>query len=44
MEKNVESSCTNEHDIQHMHSTRAAGWALPCLIQMGMLLKAEPSC
>ena len=23
MEKNVESSCTNEHDIQHMHSTRA---------------------
>ena len=27
-----------------MHSTRAAGWALPCLIQMGMLLKAEPSC
>ena len=34
MEKDVESSCTREHNIQHMHSTRAAGWALPCLIQM----------
>ena len=25
-------------------STLAARWALPCLIQMGMLLEAEPTC
>ena len=30
--------------IQHMHSTLAAGWAIPCLIQMGTLLEAEPTC
>ena len=43
VEKNVESSCTNEHDIRTCTAS-AAGWALPCLIQMGMLLNAEPFC
>ena len=30
--------------IQHMYSTLAARRALPCLVQIGMLLDAEPTC